>query len=82
MMAQQRRNSVLSIVVVALIREEKRMVTLSRPSSPLESPIRHRKLRALNRLRAEAPRDLAIGIDVSLSGQIDWQWAEFRGLSE
>jgi hypothetical protein len=27
-------NSVLSMVVVALIREEKRMISLSRPSSP------------------------------------------------
>ena len=29
------------------------------------------QLRALNRLRAEALRDLAIGIDASLSGEID-----------
>ena len=41
------------------------------------------QLRTLNRLRAEALGDLAIGIDASLSGQMDgpvWSVSDRRGL--
>ena len=41
------------------------------------------QLRVLNRLRAEALGDLAIGIDASLSGQMDgpvWSVSDHGGL--